>query len=456
MSYRHATIVGCLAIMLAFALPNGAHATLTCPNLPSGVSASEIEKSWVRLQVGIPNITVTCTDSSDGLQKDYVKDMGQYIGGLYKYFVGVIGIIAAVMVFYGGLQWLTAGGNASRVKSAKETIFAALIAILIAFGSYTLLYTINPKLVVLNPPVLKVADTFLVSFDNTCPTTKVCLSGTNSGQACTTDAACPGASTGACGLPIIDQAGNQVTTAMCGTDYSYKQVPGLRLTSEKCAGTFCRDTTSEYLVLPSKTESCVSKKDSSNPPGLEDGECKNSQEVCTSTPWLSTSASTCSQYTVPGIAKCGFFDTSWYELLHLDQCVWRPLLVCPSGYARVGCDHIIKNNIICPLWVDASTQSTVSELAKLLLVDAQAKSELLSLVPKAKCDSTAEQVYVSDITQDKTAFQAIGCAKKYCQSGSKVGQACTYDSNCDGPLTPAGTCKPNAEPAKADLTCVSL
>ena len=112
MTYRHATIVSCLALMLAFALPTSVNAVLKCP---AGVDSAEVAKSWIALQLPIPSITITCTDDadtenkSDDVTKDYVKDLGAYIGGLYKYFVGVIGIIAAVMVFLAGLSGLRPG-----------------------------------------------------------------------------------------------------------------------------------------------------------------------------------------------------------------------------------------------------------------------------------------------------------------------------------------------------------
>lgn len=338
MTYRHATIVSCLALMLAFALPTSVNAVLKCP---AGVDSAEVAKSWIALQLPIPSITITCTDDadtenkSDDVTKDYVKDLGAYIGGLYKYFVGVIGIIAAVMVFFGGLKWLTAGGNASRVKDAKDTIFAALIAILIAFGSYTLLYTINPKLVVLNPPVLKVADTFLVSFDNFCPTTKVCLRGTNLGNTCTADSSCPRTSadssynTDACGLPI-ELNGKQ--NLDCGVSFSYKKITSLKTTSDTCVGTYCPGG-----------QVCTNTDNIRKSPTRGKGKCMTPEDRCkqiNSAGDPPTDAD-CVAGDVAGVGACRIGDG-------LKFCVWLPLLTCPTGYDRASCGECVTAGKECP------------------------------------------------------------------------------------------------------------
>lgn len=73
--------------------------------------------------------------------------LGEYIAALYVFVVSAIGILAAVLVFYGGLKWLTAGGDRGRIQDAKEQISAAIIGILLVFAAYLLLLVISPKLV---------------------------------------------------------------------------------------------------------------------------------------------------------------------------------------------------------------------------------------------------------------------------------------------------------------------
>jgi 3D (Asp-Asp-Asp) domain-containing protein len=73
--------------------------------------------------------------------------LGEWIAAVYAFLAGTMGIIAAVMVMWGGIKWLTAAGNTGRVQDAKETVYSAVMALLLTLGAYVLLYSINPNLV---------------------------------------------------------------------------------------------------------------------------------------------------------------------------------------------------------------------------------------------------------------------------------------------------------------------
>jgi hypothetical protein len=73
--------------------------------------------------------------------------IGQYIAAIYKYAIGIVGVLAGIMIVVGGLLWLTAGGSAGRVSTAKSFIESSLVGLVIALTSYLLLYVINPNLV---------------------------------------------------------------------------------------------------------------------------------------------------------------------------------------------------------------------------------------------------------------------------------------------------------------------
>lgn len=91
--------------------------------------------------------------------------LGEYIAALYVFVVSAISILAAVLVFYGGIIWLTAGGDRGRVQTAKEQISSAIAGIIIAFGAYLLLLTISPKLVRFNSLEIKPVPTRLAAFE---------------------------------------------------------------------------------------------------------------------------------------------------------------------------------------------------------------------------------------------------------------------------------------------------
>ncbi len=81
--------------------------------------------------------------------------IGEYIIAIYKYAIGVVGILAAVVMMFGGVRWIMAGGNASAIGEAKAWIGAALTGLLLALGSWMILNTVNPSLVTLQPIKLK-------------------------------------------------------------------------------------------------------------------------------------------------------------------------------------------------------------------------------------------------------------------------------------------------------------
>lgn len=72
----------------------------------------------------------------------------EYVKYIFNFLIWASGIIALVVLVIGGFQWFTSAGNLERIKEAKERIGAALLGLLILFGSYLILTTINPNLVI--------------------------------------------------------------------------------------------------------------------------------------------------------------------------------------------------------------------------------------------------------------------------------------------------------------------
>ena len=96
-----------------------------------------------------------CVTDQEGKKTCSIPWIGEYIVGIYKYAIGVVGILAAVVMMFGGVRWIMAGGNASAISEAKAWIAAALTGLVLALASYTILYYINPSLT--QPIPIKVA-----------------------------------------------------------------------------------------------------------------------------------------------------------------------------------------------------------------------------------------------------------------------------------------------------------
>ena len=73
--------------------------------------------------------------------------IAKYIKAIYNYAIGIVGILAAVVLMFGGVIWLTAGGSQEKVKEAKAWIGASLSGLVLILCSYMILNTINPDLV---------------------------------------------------------------------------------------------------------------------------------------------------------------------------------------------------------------------------------------------------------------------------------------------------------------------
>ncbi len=68
----------------------------------------------------------------------------QYVGMIYFWAAGTIGIIAVLTIVISGMQIMTAGGDSGKIDPAKTRITQALFGLVILFLSGLILYTINP------------------------------------------------------------------------------------------------------------------------------------------------------------------------------------------------------------------------------------------------------------------------------------------------------------------------
>ena len=75
------------------------------------------------------------------------ETMGKYLLAIFKYSIAVVGILATVMIVVGGVIWLTSAGNVTQISAAKSYITSAIAGLVLMFGSVTILWIINPKLI---------------------------------------------------------------------------------------------------------------------------------------------------------------------------------------------------------------------------------------------------------------------------------------------------------------------
>lgn len=69
-------------------------------------------------------------------------DFRAIILNIVNFFLGFLGLIAVIMVIYGGITYVTAGGNQEAIDKAKKIIMYAIIGIVIVLISFALINTV--------------------------------------------------------------------------------------------------------------------------------------------------------------------------------------------------------------------------------------------------------------------------------------------------------------------------
>lgn len=72
-------------------------------------------------------------------------DIPNYLDLIYKIGIGLAGVLALIMLFFGGIQYMSTDALTGK-ESGRDKMRNAILGLLLALGSYAILNTINPKL----------------------------------------------------------------------------------------------------------------------------------------------------------------------------------------------------------------------------------------------------------------------------------------------------------------------
>lgn len=80
-----------------------------------------------------------------GLDGDFTSQVGlgdndlqDTIAQLINVALGFLGIVAVIIILFGGFKWMTAGGNDEKVGEAKRLIIAGIIGLAIILSAYAI------------------------------------------------------------------------------------------------------------------------------------------------------------------------------------------------------------------------------------------------------------------------------------------------------------------------------
>jgi hypothetical protein len=97
-----------------------------------------------------PQVSVPDSDFTSGETYDVPENtalFSEYIVAIFKYSIGIVGIISTIVLMFGGIRWLTAGGNKEIITDARNYITGSLGGLILSLGSFLMLSTINTNLV---------------------------------------------------------------------------------------------------------------------------------------------------------------------------------------------------------------------------------------------------------------------------------------------------------------------
>ncbi len=84
--------------------------------------------------------------AGEAKMKGSETDLPTIIGNAIGAVLSLVGVIFLVLMVYGGISWMLAGGNEEKVGKAKNLIINSIIGIVIIFAAYAITYFVTDVL----------------------------------------------------------------------------------------------------------------------------------------------------------------------------------------------------------------------------------------------------------------------------------------------------------------------
>lgn len=104
---------------------------------PSVAFGADAAPSTYQPEIPIPGLENLPNDSSL---------MARYTRAVFVFFIWIVGLLAIVMIIYGGIRWVSAAGKPAQIKEARDIVTNAIAGVALALLSVVILRTINPDL----------------------------------------------------------------------------------------------------------------------------------------------------------------------------------------------------------------------------------------------------------------------------------------------------------------------
>ena len=78
------------------------------------------------------------TATGGGIKPTTDKNLPTIIGGVVGAVLALVGVIFFLLILYAGFNWMMAQGQEEKITKAKETIFGAVLGLLVILGAYAI------------------------------------------------------------------------------------------------------------------------------------------------------------------------------------------------------------------------------------------------------------------------------------------------------------------------------
>ncbi|MBT4124107.1 MAG: hypothetical protein HN981_02680 [Candidatus Pacebacteria bacterium] len=102
--------------------------------LSTGISLSSL--AAVALPVAAAT-KITNTNVDPG--KGFATDFGGMINGLLSFVMVIAALLVFMYLIWGGIEWITSGGDKGKTESARNKITSAIIGLVVVAASYAVL-----------------------------------------------------------------------------------------------------------------------------------------------------------------------------------------------------------------------------------------------------------------------------------------------------------------------------
>jgi lysylphosphatidylglycerol synthetase-like protein (DUF2156 family) len=93
---------------------------------PVSVSAQDMQKN------------LTSLGGFAGYEKASETTASGIVGSIIKIGLSLLGVIFVVLIIYAGYNWMTASGDETKIEKAKETLWRAIIGLIITVSAYAI------------------------------------------------------------------------------------------------------------------------------------------------------------------------------------------------------------------------------------------------------------------------------------------------------------------------------